>query len=127
LVSKEESVKEDLDSLSFDLVGEHYYYWIENNVFKPSFLFYFLKRYYSIPFTMEEMKNYQIQIITKEMDIFTVSLYEEQQFKVLEKGFEIIDNVLEDVEDVEDAEDVEEETQLRRSKRERKSSKSKTE
>jgi len=119
------SVENELEPLSFDLVGEHYYYWIENNVFTPSFLFYFLIRYYSVSFTMDEMKNCQLQIITKEMDILTVSLDGEQEIKVLEKGFDII--LQDSKEEKEEGVEEEEEKELRRSKRERKSSKSKTE
>jgi hypothetical protein len=86
----EKEEEEDIQGMPIEFVGNDYYFWIQNNVFTNTFLVYFLKRYYGIIFTFEKLKDYHLQIISKDMDIYSVKLNEDEQLKVLERGFDIV-------------------------------------
>ena len=79
-------INENEDPLNIQLVGNDYYFWIENNIINKCFLDYFLETYYSTCFN-----DYQVQIITNDINIYNVKMYENEAFQILENGIEVFD------------------------------------
>ena len=88
--------------LDIHFVTDDYYYWVEKNVIDKSFLDYFLKTYYS----SVEIGDYQLQIITNDINIYNIKIYENEAFQILENGLEVFDFTYFDMPDLIENSDV---------------------
>jgi len=88
--------------LDIHFVTDDYYYWVEKNVIDKSFLDYFLKTYYS----SVEIGDYQLQIITNDINIYNIKMYENEAFQILENGLEVFDFTYFDMPDLIENSDV---------------------
>ena len=96
-------INENEDPLNIQLVGDDYYFWVEKNIINKCFLDYFLKTHYSSYFN--KINDYQVQIITKDINIYNVKMYENEAFQILENGIEVFDFFYFDMPDlIEDSE-----------------------
>ena len=68
---------------------ERKFFWVEKNIINKCFLDYFLNTYYSSYF--HKINDYQVQIITKDINIYNVKMYENEAFQILENGLEVFD------------------------------------
>jgi len=82
-------INEEVEPLNIQLVGDDYYFWVEKNIINKCFLDYFLNTYYSSYF--HKINDYQVQIITKDINIYNVKMYENEAFQILENGLEVFD------------------------------------
>ena len=82
-------INENEDPLNIQLVGDDYYFWVEKNIINKCFLDYFLETYYSSYFN--KINDYQLQIITNDINIYNVKMYENEAFQILENGLEVFD------------------------------------
>ena len=86
------SLGENADSFDIHFVSDQYYFWVENNIIKKCFLDYFLKTYCFL--SLEEISGYKLQIITKDIFIYSIRYDQNESFKILENGIEIISNII---------------------------------
>ena len=80
-------LNENIEPFDIQFVNDSYYFWVENNEIKKEFLNYFLTVYYHK--NLDELKDYQLQIITKDIDIHHLNIHNDDSFKVLEIGIEL--------------------------------------
>ena len=73
--------------LDIHFVTDDYYFWVEKNIINKSFLDYILKTYYY----SVEIGDYQLQIITNDINIYNIKMYENEAFQILENGLEVFD------------------------------------
>lgn len=80
------------ENFSIQFVDKDYHYWIENNIINIKFLSYFLKKHYDIHMNTDELKNYHLQIITKDIDIYHINLSKEEMFQITGSCIKILTN-----------------------------------
>ena len=90
-------LNENAESYPINFVSDQYYFWVENNVIKKCFLDYFLKTYCSL--SLEEINDYKLQIITKDIKFLNIRYDQNESFQILENGIDVISNIFSKDED----------------------------